>query len=161
MEHIRVIQEVVDEHKDEMPTGVVTRVMAECQKAYEAAPKLYKLTWTVVDSHAHIEYCEDAADFAAVKLSHQTQTLIVEAVNLSDVPSSQRCLTVLPHHGKMFKSWLKLPMPYGKSKDEDPGSMCIIHSIVPYLAPYEPRKRARDAEMAQNEREVRELVGGA
>ena len=67
MEHIRVIQEVVDEHKDEMPTGVVTRVMAECQKAYEAAPKLYKLTWTVVDSHAHIEYCEDAADFAAVK----------------------------------------------------------------------------------------------
>ena len=30
MEHIRVIQEVVDEHKDEMPTGVVTRVMAEC-----------------------------------------------------------------------------------------------------------------------------------
>ena len=71
MEHIRVIQEVVDEHKDEMPTGVVTRVMAECQKAYEAAPKLYKLTWTVVDSHAHIEYCEDAADFAAVKLSHQ------------------------------------------------------------------------------------------
>ena len=68
MEHIRVIQEVVDDHKDEMPTGVVTRVMAECQKAYEAAPKLYKLTWTVVDSHAHIEYCEDEADFAAVKL---------------------------------------------------------------------------------------------
>ena len=156
-----MIQEVVDEHKDEMPTGVVTRVMAECQKAYEAAPKLYKLTWTVVDSHAHIEYCEDEddleADFAAVKLSHQTQTLIVEAVNLSDVPSSQRCLTVLPLHGKMFKSWLKLAMPYGKSKDGCPGSMCIIHSIVPY----EPRKRARDAEMAQNEREVRELVGGA
>ena len=38
MDHIRVIQEVVDEHKDEMPTGVVTRVMAECQKAYGAAP---------------------------------------------------------------------------------------------------------------------------
>ena len=94
-------------------------------------------------------------------LSHKTQTLIVEAVDPSDVPSSQRCLTVLPLHGKMFKSWLKLAMPYAKSKDGDPGSMCIIHSIVPYLAPYEPRKRARDAEMAQNEREVRELVGGA
>jgi hypothetical protein len=35
-------------------------------------------------------------------------------------------------------------------------SMASIHSIVPY----EPRKRARDAEMAQNERETRELVGG-
>ena len=36
MDHIRAIQEVVDEHKESMPTGVVTRVMDECQKAYEA-----------------------------------------------------------------------------------------------------------------------------
>ena len=59
MEHIRVIQEVVDEHKDEMPTGVVTRVMAECQKAYEAAPKLYKLTrtWATWGAHPKCPRC--------------------------------------------------------------------------------------------------------
>ena len=81
MHHIHVIQEIVDAHKEQMPTGAVSAVMAECQKAYEAPKlKLYKLTWTTVDSHAHIERCEDQENFAAVKLSHQTQTLIVEAV---------------------------------------------------------------------------------
>ena len=60
MDHIRAIQEVVDEHKGSMPTGVVTHIMDECQKAYEATEtELYKLTWTTVDSHAHIEHCED------------------------------------------------------------------------------------------------------
>ena len=48
MVHIRVIQEVVDAHKEDMPTGVTTRVMEECQKAYNELPALYKLTWTVV-----------------------------------------------------------------------------------------------------------------
>ena len=47
-----MIQEVVDAHKEDMPTGVTTRVMEECQKAYNELPALYKLTWTVVDSHA-------------------------------------------------------------------------------------------------------------
>ena len=81
MDHARVIQEIVDAHKEQMPTGAVSAVMAECQAAYDDATKLYKLTWTTVNSHAHIERCEDDEDFAKVKLSHQTQTLIVEAVN--------------------------------------------------------------------------------
>ena len=53
MEYISEIQSIVDEHKAEMPTGVVTRVMEECQRAYEATPELYKLTWTTVGSKAH------------------------------------------------------------------------------------------------------------
>ena len=151
MDHIRAIQEVVDEHKESMPTGVVTRVMDECQKAYEATEtELYKLTWTTVDSHAHIEHCEDDEDFASVKLSHQTQTLIVEAVDgLVDHRLYREPVKIaawhMPHHGMVLKSWLELPTPRvltpngGKS-----GSMYIIHSIVPY----EPRKRARDANEA-------------
>ena len=56
MESIRVIQEIIDAHKEQMPTGVVTTVMEEYQKAYvDAQAKLHKLTCTVVDSHAHIE----------------------------------------------------------------------------------------------------------
>ena len=70
MDHIRAIQEVVDVHKEIMPTGVTTRVMEECQKAYNELPELYKLTWTVVDSHTHIEHVEDEEDIANVKLSH-------------------------------------------------------------------------------------------
>ena len=52
MEGIRAIQEIIDENKEEMPTGVVTRVMSECQRAYDTQPQLYKLTWTTVDHHA-------------------------------------------------------------------------------------------------------------
>ena len=49
MDHIRVIQEIVDANKEDMPTGVTAHVMQECQKAYNELPELYKLTWTVVD----------------------------------------------------------------------------------------------------------------
>ena len=48
----------------------------------------------------------------------------------------------MPHHGMMLKSWLKLSLPKVMMYGED--SMYIIHSIVPY----EPRKRARDADEA-------------
>ena len=145
MDHIRAIQEVVDVHKEIMPTGVTTRVMEECQKAYNESPELYKLTWTVVDSHAHVEHVEDEEDIANVKLSHKTQTLIVEAVDgLPDHPvygvPSKMIAHDMPDYGMMLKSWLKLSMPRVMYMGED--SVRIIHSIVPY----EPRKRSRDAD---------------
>jgi hypothetical protein len=101
-----------------------------------------------VSSHAHIEHVDDEEDFARVKLSHQTQTLIVEAVDeLADCPEfvlhpGKVCAGDMPHYGMVLKSWLKLAMPrvhdsyYGVSD-----SMIVIHSIVPY----EPHKRSREA----------------
>ena len=140
MEAIRAIQEIIDENKEEMPTGVVTRVMDECQKAYDTQPQLYKLTWTTVDHHAHVVHCEDDEDFAQVKLVDKTQTLIVEAV---DEPP--RCYGgpmwhgSMPHKGMVWSKWLKQPMPYIINYP-DYRELIIVHSIVPY----EPRKRARD-----------------
>ena len=51
MDHVRAIQEMIDDNKEEMPTGVVTGVMEECQKVYNVMSNLYKLHWTVVNSH--------------------------------------------------------------------------------------------------------------
>ena len=45
MDHIRTIQELVDEHRACMPTGVATQMMKECQSAFEALPKLWKITF--------------------------------------------------------------------------------------------------------------------
>ena len=120
-----------------MPTGagVTTRVMEECQKAYNELPEMYKLTWTVVDSHAHIEHVKRDDDIAHVKLSHKTQTLIVEVVDTRSM-----CEEDMPNHGIMLFTWLEIPMPRVMYMGED--SMRIIHSIVPY----EPRKRRRDAD---------------
>ena len=108
MDHIRVIQQVVDAHKEDMPTGVTTRVMEECQKAYNELPALYKLTWTMVNAHAHVEHVEDEEDFAHVKLVPKTQTIIVEEVeHLPDHPEhgspSKMNSIDMPHHGMVFK----------------------------------------------------------
>ena len=43
MDHIRNIQEIVDEHRESLPTGVVVDVMRECQSANNALPKLWKV----------------------------------------------------------------------------------------------------------------------
>ena len=138
MEHIRAIQELVDEHKESMPIGAVTAVMEECQKAYQTVPKLYKLTWTTVDSHVHVERCSDDEDIAHVKLSHKTQALIVEAVDHG--APGRMCACEMPHHGMMLASWLKQSMPLTMYSDLSEDSMVILHSIVPY----EPRKRTRE-----------------
>ena len=47
MDHILAIQETVHENRESIPTGVVANVMHECQQAYKALPKLWK-----------IHYCE-------------------------------------------------------------------------------------------------------
>ena len=47
----------------------------------------------------------------------------------------------MPHHGMVFQRWIGTQMPHTISLDV---SLVILHSIVPY----EPRKRARDAEEA-------------
>ena len=143
MDHIRVIQEVVDAHKEDMPTGVTVCVMEECQKAYNELPELYKISWTMVDSHAYIDHVEDDQDIACDKLSHTTQTLIVEAIGeLPDHPVYGGKMRVqdMPNYGMMFKGWLKIQTPRVIMARQD--SVCIIHSIVPY----ESRKRTRDAD---------------
>ena len=99
----------------------------------------------MVDSHAHIEHVGHDEDIARVKLSHKTQTLIVEAVDgLPDHPvygvPSKMCAWRMPDYGMMLKKWLEIPTPRVMHVDED--FMLIIHSIVPY----ESRKRRRDSD---------------
>ena len=144
MDYIRVIQELVDTHKVDMPTGVTASVMEECQKAYNELPELYKLTWTVVDSQAHIEHLEDGEDIACVQLSHTTQTRIVEAIDeLPDHPvhGGEMCVVEMPNHGMMLKRWLKIRTPRVIARQD---SVRILHSIVPYEC--RKPKRTRDAD---------------
>ena len=141
MDSIRKIQESMDEHKNEMPTGVATRVMEQCQMAYDMQPELYVITWTIVESHSHIEHVEDDEDVPHVNLTHKTQSLIVEAVDAPPIGryGSQICAIDMPHHGMILRSWTELTMPRAMKIRED--DIVIVHSIVPY----EPRnKRMRD-----------------
>ena len=152
MEQINAIQELVDEHREEMPTGVAVSLMNECQKAHDAAPKLYSLTWTVVSSKA----CVGGTDDVDVRLSSDTQTLLVEASDYVKHPTSETGRTMsewqMPRFGMVHKNWIRdevgRTMPYVVPKHAligDPlGADCaiIVHSLVPYV----PRnKRVRYA----------------
>jgi hypothetical protein len=71
MDHVREIQEIVDEHKEDMPTGVVTSVMEQCQKAFNALPNLWKISYVQVDafSKTNAEYKHKTAIFEEAELT--------------------------------------------------------------------------------------------
>ena len=133
---------MIDEHKDKMPTGLVLQLLNACKEEAEATP--YKLTWTMVDSHAHV--VEDVPDRACVNLSHKTQTLIVEVVDeLPEHPNGIQMMAMeLPNHGMVLRDWVNhftkqpsIPLvAYGRTDEY----MVIVNSIVPY----ELKKRARE-----------------
>ena len=137
------IQEMIDEHMMEIPAALAKKLLEACKAKAEAEPKLYKLTWTMVSSHAHVVEVEDEPDFALVELSHKTQTLIVEAVDeLVDHPNGhggKLQALKMPNHGMFLKSWLQMSKPkvlmdelvYGRSNCRK-DYMVIIHSIEPY-----------------------------
>jgi hypothetical protein len=130
MDHVREIQEIIDEHKEQMPTGVVVDIGKRCQKAYNAMSNLYKLNWTVVYSHAHVVDVEDEPSFAKVELSYRLQTLIVEAVDPGTASTMKLSFGDMPNHGMVTKSWLGIPTPFVTGNYGT--NMTIIHSIVPY-----------------------------
>ena len=140
------VQEMIDEHKDKMPTGLVLQLLNACKEEAEATKKLYKLTWTMVDSHAHVVEVEDEPDCARVNLSHKTQTLIVEVVDqLPDHPNGHGgkiCAMELPNHGMVLRGWVNhftnqpsIPLVMMHCDDMAYGRtdyMVIVNSIVPY-----------------------------
>ena len=138
------VQELIDENKDQVPTGLAKVLLDACKEEADATKQLYTLTWTTVEAHAHVEHIEDEDDIAQVKLVPKTQTLIVEAMeHLPDHPrhgSPCKLESIeMPHHGMVLASWMKLSMPHSICDAFDPSKLVVVHSIVPY----EPKKRLR------------------
>ena len=80
MEQIEAIQSLVDEHKEKMPTGVVTDLMKQCQEAFNRKSKLYKLTWVHVKAVA-ADVFDDECDYdrtLKVMAIPQMQTSLAE-----------------------------------------------------------------------------------
>lgn len=139
------VQELIDENKDKIPTGLAKVLLDACKEEADATKQLYALTWTTVEAHAHVEHIEDDDDIAQVKLVPKTQTLIVEAMeHLPDHPehgSPCKLKSIeMPHRGMVLASWTKLSMPRVICDEFDPSKLVVIHSIVPY----ESKKRLRN-----------------
>ena len=120
MDHISNIQEIVDENRDSMPTGVAVQVMRECQEAHESFPKLWKIHYLRVKA------------YSKNNLVYKEKTMIVE-----EDPNFQArggWLNVFAN-GKMSPEFLKDDM-YSRIFGED-DMLYIIQKVEPYL------KRAR------------------
>ena len=104
------VQELIDENMGQMPVALAKELLDACKEESDNTKQLYKLTWTMVDSRAHVVEVKDEPDFACVKLSHKTQTLIVNAVDqLPDHPNGHggniRAME-LPNHGMVLRGWV-------------------------------------------------------
>ena len=57
-DHIREIQGIIDVHQGGTPTSteVARVVMKNTQSLYDPCKHVYKLTWTTVKSHTHVEH---------------------------------------------------------------------------------------------------------
>jgi hypothetical protein len=134
MEHITAIQELVDQHKQEMPTGLATALMQKCQEAYHAQPTLYKVSCAIVGN--------DKND----NLNHETQTFIVEAIDALGEYCTEYTLRhgishgKMPYHGLMPEQWLQKSTPFVVENEDVHGNteLMAISSIVPY------KKRPRE-----------------
>jgi len=158
MEHIQAIQAHVDEHKERMPTGVVTKVMEHCQKAFNENSALAKVcvTWIHAIPYTCFACDEDGLvdqygrEVAHAKLQHQTQTLVAETVESWPAGVSKDNNMELLRSSRIMAGWLKnrsTPIVLGghNNSESDDESMCIVHSITP-LTSTEPKKRARRGE---------------
>ena len=140
MEHVKAIQGVVDEHKEQMPTGAVTAIMEHLQKLYDNKSKLYRAQMTHIHS---VGFVTD--DGAASKTIQYTTTAIVESV--AKYPRGIRNHIHLLKSGMCSNIWLErgeFPMVMGGSNNlttcEEDEEVLILHSLEP-LVPESSKKR--------------------
>jgi len=143
MEHVKAIQCVVDEHKEQMPTGAVTTIMENLQKLYDDKTKLYRAQMTHICSVGYLSPDSESL----TKMVQFTTTSIVESVDA--YPTGVRNQIQLIKSGKCFNCWVEkkqLPMVFGGCNNfmnmEADEEMLILHSLEP-LVPEEARKKRR------------------
>ena len=87
------VQELIDEHKSEMPTMLAKQLLDACKEEYDCTTKLYRIVVTKVTSVTYTEYSDDEIE-AHCKLQSSTQEVIVEPVEMSEVRQMKTCSTL-------------------------------------------------------------------
>ena len=130
------VQELIDEHKHELPVGLAKELLEACKQDAETKPILYKVSMTTVKAVAYDQNIDDELS-ACVKLVHDTQSIITELYTPSEDVVTPHSLNLFKQ-GFIHKRWLEFSLPH-TIEDSDDG-LIVLSSITPF----EPqRKRAR------------------
>ncbi len=129
------VQELIDESREHMPTGLAKRLLDACKAEADAKPKLYRATVTRVTSVTYTDSCDNELE-ANVKLQSLTQTLIVEKVDRATSNRMPGDIETLLNKGIMPESLVGSGMPLVFNYDTH---VLLVHSIEPYVP-----KRARE-----------------
>jgi hypothetical protein len=127
MDHIRNIQELICENRESIPTGVVHDVMRECQNAYFALPKLWKIYYVEFTAAGKNKIHEDPKA-RIIEEDFERYPNTSSRIYWADVISSGK----IPPEDKH-----KDIRPVDKIVHFDDGRVCIITKVEPFL------KRAR------------------
>jgi hypothetical protein len=119
------VQEMIDEHKHEMPTALAKKLLDACKAEAEAKPKLYRVTITRVNA---VTWIKETGDPTA-KMQHRTQTLLLE---YSWKRGFREPAIDMIDRGKIWDEMLKMKLP-STIDGEDDDELTIIHSITPYV----------------------------
>lgn len=141
MQSIKAIREIVDEHKEQMPTGAVTDIMAHLQKAYDEKSSLYR---------AHVTYVKGISvptedEPGNVQMHTQSQHMIVEACKDYRALCCDELQAIM--EGRILQRNTekgRCPVILNDNQYGMGGTVCIVHSLEP-LVPEPPKKRARVA----------------
>jgi hypothetical protein len=125
MNHISAIQEIVDESKEAMPTGVVARVMEECQKAHDAIPMLYKVRYVSLRTYVHANGEAMTMGEDRMQIGERTTRLVFDAF---------RAYRLLTEEGLVDDDWIRAPMPLLVYSDHEKENLvAVVTSVLAYL----------------------------
>jgi hypothetical protein len=123
------VQELIDEHKHEMPTGVAKELLDACAEDAKTN-RLYRVVLTKVAVFSFL----NGEGEPEVKMDDEVMTLIVEPANKQELQMPRGGVNAalwLTREGKMSKEWLKLRLPATVHSGFD--YVLVLHSITPYV----------------------------
>ena len=132
------VQEMIDEHRNEMPVSLAKDLLEACRDEAQAQPRLYKIKLTHVRATPFLTEVDGDPE-ASVKLCGATRTLIVEAVDDEAWRKTSGCFFDKLNKGMVSKNVLDrtMPMLYAYGDDE----VYIWHSVEPFV-PHSTRARS-------------------
>lgn len=119
MDHIRNIQELIDENRESIPTGVATDVMRECQNAYQALPKLWKIYYVELTAAGKNKIHEDPkARIIEEDFDTSSQIYWADVISSGKIPPEDKHKDI---------------RPVDKIAHFGDGRVCIITKVEPFL----------------------------